>query len=153
MSEAIATEPLADVQEGDYVIAVWPARDHFMNADVILKLHRVTRRTKRRVWIGPHSYRLSGQPTEQWSRDRIRLPIPGEVEGLEAAWRLRAAERNETGKQYSRKRERYIALIYAAARADRHVEFLDLLGHCESGTWDDDLARINKAKAEQEAAL
>lgn len=150
MTNATATEPLADVQEGDYVITVFPA-DQRSTSDVILKLRLVTRRTKRRVWIGSNSYRLSGNPTRKWGRERIRLPIPGEVDGLEAAARLRAAERNETGKQYSRKRERYIAMIYSAARADQYAWFLDLLCHWESGTWDDDLERIDEATTGQAA--
>lgn len=145
MTNATATEPLADVQEGDYIIALRPVHQRSTGTDYILKLHRVTRRTKRRIWVGSHSYYLSGQPIERWSRDRIRLPKGGEVEGLEAAARFRAKEREESGKEYSRKRERYIALIYATARAGEHSSFLDLLCHWESGTWDDDLERIDRA--------
>lgn len=150
MTNATATEPLADVQEGDRVIAVFPAHER-STRDVILKLRIVTRRTKRRVWIGPNSYRLSGEPTRQWGRECIRLPLPGEVDGLEAAARLRAAEREETGKEYSRKRERYIAMIYATGRAGQHDSFVNLLGYWESGTWDDHLERIDQATAGQAA--
>ena len=145
MTDATATEPLADVQEGDYVISVFPAHQRSTSADDLLSLHRVTRRTPRRIWIGPDSHRLSGEPVSRWGRGRIRLPKPGEVEELRANARAKAEALQETGKEYSRKRERYIALIYAAARADRHVEFLDLLCHWESGTWDVDLDRIDAA--------
>jgi hypothetical protein len=75
----------------------------------------------------------------------IRLPKPGEVLGLQVAQREKARQRTESGKQYSRKRERYIALIYAAARAGERDTFIDLLGHWETGNWDDDLDRIDAA--------
>lgn len=145
MTNATATEPLADVQEGDWAINEYPHQCATI-IQPIRHCFQVTRRTKRRVWIGGEQYRLSGKPVDQWSRNYLRLPKPGEVEELQAKDRAKAEARAETGKQYSRKRERYIALIYASAQTGDWDAFLDMLCHWESGTWDDDLDRIDAAK-------
>ncbi len=144
MNPLATPQPLADVHKGDYVIAVSPAHQRSTSADDILILYRVTRRTKRRIWIGGNSYRLSGHTTRPWIRDRLRLPQPGEVERLEAAGRLKAAQCEESGHEYRRKRERYISLMYQAAlNRDREL-FVELLGPWEVGNWDDKLAKLDE---------
>ena len=147
--DTLATpQPLVDVQQGDWVIREHPhPYSNCALVEPIRRLYRVSKRTPSLIWLGGYRYRLSGIPVDGWARDSLRPPYPREVEELQEQERRRHESMKESAHEHAANRERYISLMYQAARSHDRELFVELLGPWEVGDWDDKLAKLDEIDA------